>query len=65
MIFLSCVFVMLLRLSIAALWSAAGKGLSSWLLFVISYCDLITFSYSILGQVWYLVVLIPDLCRLP
>ena len=28
------VFVMLSRLFIAALWSPAGKGLTSWLLFV-------------------------------
>ena len=28
------VIVMLLRLFIAALWSPAGKGLTSWLLFV-------------------------------
>ena len=28
------VIVMLLRLFIVALWSSAGKGLTSWLLFV-------------------------------
>ena len=32
--YLCLVIVMLLRLFIAALWSPAGKGLSSWLLFV-------------------------------
>ena len=32
--FLGFVFLMLLRLFIAALWSPAGKGLTSWLLFV-------------------------------
>ena len=32
--FLCLVFLMLLRLSIAALWSPAGKGLASWLLLV-------------------------------
>ena len=31
---LCLVFVMLSRLFIAALWSPAGKGLTSWLLFV-------------------------------
>ena len=31
---LCLVFVMLLCLFIAALWSPAGKGLTSWLLFV-------------------------------
>ena len=37
--YLSLVFVMLSRLFIAALWSPAGKGLTSWLLFVMSNCD--------------------------
>ena len=32
--YLCLVFVILLRLFIAALWSHAGKGLASWLLFV-------------------------------
>ena len=45
------------------LLSPAGKGLTSWLLFVMSNCDFVTFPCGILGQVWYLIVLIPDLCR--
>ena len=48
---LSLVFVMLFRLFIAALWSPAGKGLTSWLLFVMSNCDFVTFPCGILGQV--------------
>ena len=32
--FLGLVFLMLLRLFTAALWSPAGKGLTSWLLLV-------------------------------
>ena len=32
--YLCLVIVMLLHLFIAALWSPAGKGLTSWLLFV-------------------------------
>ena len=32
--YLWLVFVMLLRLFFAALWSPEGKGLTSWLLFV-------------------------------
>ena len=32
--YLCLVFVMLLRLFIAALWLPEGKGLTSWLLFV-------------------------------
>ena len=31
------------RLFVDALWSPAGKGLISWLLFVISNCDVVTF----------------------
>ena len=55
---------MLSRMFIAALWSPAGKGLISWLLFLMSNCDFATFPYGITGQVWYWIVLIPDLCRL-
>ena len=55
---------MRLRLFIAALWSPAGKVLISWFLFVMSNCDFVTFLVGILGQVWYLSVWIPDLCRL-
>ena len=36
----SCLaFVMLSRLFIDALWSPAEKGLTSWLLFVMSNCE--------------------------
>ena len=51
---------------ICALWSPAGKGLTSWLSFVVSICDFVTFPFAIgiLGQVWYLIVSIPDLCTL-
>ena len=62
--YLCIVFVMLSRLLIAVLWSPAGKGVISLLLFVMSNCDFVTFPYGILGQVWYLIVLIPDLCFL-
>ena len=37
--YLCCIFVMLSRLFIAALWSPEGNGLASWLLFVMSNCD--------------------------
>ena len=33
-------------------------------LFVMFNCVFVTFPCGILGQVWYLIVLIPDLCRL-
>ena len=62
--YLCLVFVMLSRLFIAALWSPAGKGLTSWLLSVMFGCDFVTFPCGILGQVWYLIVSIPDFCRL-
>ena len=62
--YLCLVFVMLPRLFIAALWTPAGKGLNSWLWFVMSYLDFVTFPCGILGQVWYLIVLIPDLFSL-
>ena len=58
------VFVMLSRLLIAALWSPAGQGLTSWLSFVVLNCAVVTFPFGILGQVWYLIVSIPDLCPL-
>ena len=55
---------MLSRLFIAALWSPEGKGLTSWLLFVMFFCDFVTFLVGIQCQVWYLIVLIPDPCCL-
>ena len=66
-LFMSCVlclgFVVLSRLFIAALWSPAGKGPTSWLLFVMSNCAFVTFPCGILGQVWYLIVSSLDLWR--
>ena len=62
--YLCLVFVMLLRLFIAALWSPAGKGLTFWRLFVMFNCVFVTFPCGILGLVWYLMVSIPDLCQL-
>ena len=62
--YLCLVLAMLSRLFIAALWSPAGNGLTSWLLFgMLNYVS-VTFPCGILGQVWYLIVSIPDLCRL-
>ena len=49
------------RLFVNALWSPAGKGLTSWLSFEISNCDA---SIGILVEVWCLVVSISDLCPL-
>ena len=63
MLFLYCVCHAFLLL-IAALWSPAGKGLTSCLSFLVLHCVFVTFLFGILGQVWYLLVLITDLCRL-
>ena len=41
--YLCLVFFMLLRLFFAVLWSPAGKGLTSWLLFVMFNCVIVTF----------------------
>ena len=51
---LSCLFI-------AALWPQAGKGLTSWLSFVMLNSVFVTFSCGVLGQVWYLLISIPDL----
>ena len=64
MLFLSCVCYAFARLFIDALWSHAGKGLTSWLSFVMSNCVFVTFPCGILDQVWYLIVSILDRCPL-
>ena len=43
MLFLSCFVMLYARLSVDALWVPAGKGLTSWLSFVMSTCDVVTF----------------------
>ena len=52
------------RLFIDALWLPAGQGLDSWLSFVMSNLCSCHFPIGILGQVWCLIVSIPDLCPL-
>ena len=57
-----CLLSLCARLFICALWSPAGKGLTSWLAFVVS-----TVSLSL--SHWYpgsgvVLVSIPDLCTL-
>ena len=59
--YLCIVLVLLSRLFIATLWSPAGKELTSCLSFVMFGCVFVTFPR---GQVWYVIVLIPDLCYL-
>ena len=53
------VFVMVSRLLNAVLWSPDGKGLTSWLSFVVLNCVVVTFPFGIMGQVRYLIVSIP------
>ena len=57
--YLCLVFVILSRLFIAALWSPAGKGLTSWLLFAIRFYenDLFLLKISKYFQFVYLVLL--------
>ena len=55
---------MLSCLLVAALWSPAVKGLTSWLSFVVLNWVVVTFPFGILGQVWYLIASITDLCPL-
>ena len=43
MLFLSCFVVLSCTLFVDALWSPAGKVLTSWLSFVMSNCDVDTF----------------------
>ena len=38
-----CLLCLCARLYIFALWSPAGKGLTSWLSFVVSSCEFVTF----------------------
>ena len=55
------VFTILSCLFLAALCSP-----DLWaLLYVIFSCLFVTFPYGVLGQVWYLIVSIPDICLLP
>ena len=59
-----CLLCLCALLFICALWSPAGKGLTSWLSFVVSNCDFVTFPLVSWVRVWYLIVSIPDLCTL-
>ena len=38
-----CLLCLCVRLFIGALWSLVGKGLSSWLSFVVSACEFVAF----------------------
>ena len=45
--YLCLVFVILSRLFIAALWPTAGKGLTSWLLFVMANFVILSLSHVV------------------
>ena len=52
------------RLFIAALCSPEGKGADPLALVCDVYSDFVAFRFGILGQVWYLIVSIPNPCCL-
>ena len=56
-----CLLCFCVRLFICALWSPAGKELVSRLCCLTVTCH---FPICILGQMWYLIVSILDLCTL-
>ena len=58
-----CLLCLCARLFICALWSPAGKGLTSWLSFVVSTVSL-SLSNWYPGSGVVLIVSIPDLCTL-
>ena len=62
--YLCLVCVLISGLFFAALWSPAWKGLTSWLSFLMFNCVFVIFLCGILGQVWYMIVSIPDLCHI-
>ena len=58
-------FVTLSCLFIASVWSPVGKRADLLaLLYVVFSCVLVTFPSGVLGQEWYLIVSIPDVCLL-
>ena len=64
MLFLSFLLCFRARPFIDAVWPPAGKGLTSWLSFVMCNCVVVNFHFDVLGQVWCLIVSIPDSCPL-
>ena len=58
-----CLLCLCARLFICTLWSPAGKGLTSWLSFVVSNCEFVTFPLVSPGQLWYLIGYNLDIMR--
>ena len=44
-LYLLCMLCLCERVCICALWSPVGKGLTSWLSFVASNCEFVTFHW--------------------
>ena len=61
---ISCLLCLCARLFICALWSPAGKGLTSLLSFVVSNCKFVTFPLLSWFRCGTKIVSIPDLCTL-
>ena len=59
-----CMLCLCEHLFICALWSPAGKGLTSWLSILVSKCDFVTFPLVSLVRCGTYFVSIPDLCTL-
>ena len=59
-----CLLCLCVRLFISALWSPAGKALISWLSFVVSNCEFLTFPFVSWVMCGTFFVSIPDLCTL-
>ena len=60
--YLCFVCVVFSCLFLEALWSPAGKGLTPWLPFELCFIVLfVIFPCGVLGQVWCLIISIPDL----
>ena len=48
-----CLLCLCACLFICALWSPAGKGLASWLSFVVYNCEFVTFTFNLVSWVRY------------
>ena len=58
--FVFVIYVLCLSCFLDCSFQPAGKGLASWPSYVIFLCVFVAFSYGVLGQLWYLIVMIPD-----
>ena len=59
-----CMLCLCAHLFICALWLPTGKGLTSWLSFLVSKCDFVTFPLVSRVRCGTYLVSIPDLCTL-